>query len=164
MKKIIVMLIAVVLMLSLAACGNSSKGNTASSDAQSTQAVEETAAETEAPTENPKMVTITNEELTGSWTYSGLEDVEKLTFNNNGTGTYVSLDGKDLSFTYAINPTTETYGNGEEYVDNHMIVEYDTGESEDIIIFFSEDQHLCFHNSENGGYSGVMNFAEWTRA
>ena len=163
MKKIFALLIVTVLVLSLAACGNSSKDVTAAADAQVTQAIEETAAETEAPTENPKMAVIGKDQLVGSWTYPGMEDFEKLTFNDDGTGTYVSLDGKDLTFIYAINPTTETYGNGEEYVDNHMIVEYDTGETEDIIIFFNEDDHLCFHNSENGGYNGVFSFPEWAR-
>ena len=164
MKKILALLIAAVLALSLAACGNSAKGDTASADAQATQAIEETAAETEEVTEeNPKMAVIGKDQLIGSWTYPGMDGYEDLTFNDDGTGSYVGLDGTDLTFTYAINPVTETYGNTEEYVDNHMIVDYSNGETEDIIIFFSEENHLCFHNSENGGYNGILNYPEWTR-
>lgn len=41
---------------------------------------------------------------------------------------------------------------------------YDTGETEDILFFFNDETgHLAFHNSENGGYNGVIDCAEWTR-
>ena len=35
-------------------------------------------------------------------------------------------------------------------------ISYDNGETEDVIFFFTDNGQLAFHNSEDGGYFGVM--------
>lgn len=175
MKKIVALLIAALLILSLAACGNSDKDGSSEKDkgkstAEATQKAEETEAPaeevTEAPEpteEDPNMVVIQQEELIGSWTFPGMEGYEELTFNEDGTGSYKGINDKDLTFTYTVSPETRQFANGEDYINNMLKIEYSTGEAEDIVIFYNEEHHLCFHNSENGGYSGVISYAEWVK-
>ena len=171
MKKILALLIVLKLIVSLAACGNSGKGDVKeTSAAEATQKVEETAAEieTEAPaTEQPDDDTVIAEQmakLIGSWTYPGMDDYERLTFNDDGTGTYKGINDKDLSFNYTVSVDHKEYGNGEKYINTMLKMDYSTGETEDIIFWFNSDTEMAFHNSEDGGYSGVLNFAEYTRA
>lgn len=176
MKKLFALLCAAALAVSLAACGGSGKDDTAQSanetsaavttqTAETTEAVTEAPAETEAPTEeDPRMVVIKKEELVGDWTVTGMEEFEHLTINEDGTGTYKGINEKDLSFTYELSPELKHFNNGEEYINNMLKVKYDNGESEDIIIFFTDQGKLAFHNSDNGGYSGVMNYIDaWTK-
>lgn len=175
MKNLIALLIAVILILSLAACGNSDKGGSSEKDkseatAAATEKVEETEAPTEAATEapepteeDPNMVVIQQDELIGSWTFPGMEGYEELTFNEDGTGSYKGINDKDLTFTYTLAPVTKQFANGADYIDNMLSMAYSTGETEDIIVFFNDEHHLCFHNSENGGYNGVISYPEWVK-
>ena len=162
MKKFFAVLIAGLLVLSLAACGNSG-GDTGetTADAIETEAVTE-APETEQP-DDTALAEAEKEKLIGSWSFPGLEGVETLTFNEDGTGTYDNMDGNHIQFNYLVTVDHQTYNNGEAYINYMLNMDYDTGESEDIIFFYTDENHLAFHNSENGGYSGVMNFAEWEK-
>ena len=90
----------------------------------------------------------------------------KLTFREDGTGSYLRLDGSERSFLYRISTSRETYNNGEEYVNDVMTVAYNNGASEEIVIDFRESDgtELVLHGSDGGGYSGVIEFDVWTKA
>ena len=169
MKKFLALLIAAALILALAACGKTEKDNASEPDTNDTvsaapQSDKETEAETETDTLTDEApVEELKEKITGEWGFPGdgsSEDIEHLTFNADGTGTYRALPDKNYTFHYMIHIDHTTYGNGEPYVENMFKIDYDTGESEDFIFFFTDEGKLAFHNSENGGYSGVMSFID----
>ena len=155
------------MILSLAACGGSDKSsttepetsNTSTEAPQSDRETEEaTDALTEEPLDDDAAIETLKETIVGDWGFPGdgsFEDIEHLTFREDGTGTYKGPD-KNYTFTYVIHVDHRTYNNGAAYVENMLKMSYSTGETEDIIFFFTEQGKLAFHNSENGGYNGVM--------
>ncbi|MBQ7687848.1 MAG: hypothetical protein IJT27_01390 [Clostridia bacterium] len=167
MKKTVALLIALAFILSLAACGNSGKNNarepgadnTVSGAAQDlqTDAADEPADEAQ---DDAAAVEALKEQIVGVWGFpgDGGEDAERLTFNADGTGEYQTLNDKRMSFTYEIYIDHRTYNNGAPYTENMFHMEYDTGETEDFIFFFTEAGKLAFHNSDNGGYNGVLDY------
>ena len=185
MKKILALLIASALILSLAACAASGRNDTAGADDETDHT------ETEAPAEAPQAgeaaeeaaglpgtveaageaagtqetgpeddaaaAEALKETILGDWVYpGGGYELEHLTFNADGTGTYTGLEDRQYSFTYDVMLDHRTYGNGEAYTENMLRMAYDTGETEDIIFFFNDSGQMVFHDSENGGYTGVM--------
>ena len=168
MKKGFTLFIALFFILSLVACGNSGKKDapepgtedTASGFAQELQ----TDAATDAPTDaqdDAAAVKALEEQIVGVWGFpgNGGEDAERLTFHADGTGEYQTLNDKHISFSYEIYIDHRTsYNNGVPYTENMFHMEYDTGETEDFIFFFTESGKLAFHNSENGGYNGVIDY------
>lgn len=177
MKRALTFFAATILRLSFAACGNAETNKpTESSNDKSevtTQKYEETEATTVAPTEiaatteadDSSLIEAAKKQLTGSWNYPGVDE-ELLTFNEDGTGTYTGIGGKDYSFSYNVSVLRDTYNNGTEYTNNLMSVTYNTGETEDITFEFREDpdEKMIFHNSDyTSGYSGIITFDEWTK-
>ena len=167
MKKISALLIAAALVLSLAACSGAGKNAPSEPDTKNTvadapQSDEETAEATDETTAGPLDDTARAEEgrskLLGTWTMSGVDEIS-LAFNEDGTGAYKYLDLKTITFTYSVYITDALSD------DECMIkVTYDTGDVEDFRFFFNRDTaNLCFHNSEGGGYNGVIEYNEWTR-
>ena len=175
MKKVLAILIAVMLILSLAACGNSGTDtkseSTESPSVEATQAEEETEPVTEAPASteanDDALIEETTAKLVGDWTYAGMEDFVRLTFNEDGTGSYNGLDVTDLTFTYVMSMEHKEYGNGEAYIDKTLTVTYNTGEAEEIVIDFLQEaqEQLTFHTTDGGGYSGIITYyGGWIRA
>ena len=177
MKRALTFFAATILRLSFAACGNAETNKpTESSNDKSevtTQKYEETEATTVAPTEiaatteadDSSLIEAAKKQLTGSWNYPGVDE-ELLTFNEDGTGTYTGIGGKDYSFSYNVSVLRDTYNNGTEYTNNLMSVTYNTGETEDITFEFRKDaeEKMIFHNSDyTSGYSGIITFDEWTK-
>ena len=171
MKKVLVLWIAVMLILSLAACDNTASDSKSEGDssptAVATQAAEETEAETEEPEptepDDSALIEETTAKLIGDWSYTGLEDYLRLTFNDDGTGSYQGLDGTSFTFTYVVTIVHKEYNNGAPYIDKTMVVDYSTGESEEIVIDFLNEE-LTFHNTDGGGYSGVItDYGAWKR-
>lgn len=177
MKRALTFFAATILILSFAACGNAETNKpTESSNDKSevtTQKYEETKATTVAPTEiaatteadDSSLIEAAQKQLIGSWSYPGVDE-ELLTFNEDGTGTYTGIGGKDYSFSYNVSVIRDTYNNGTEYTNNLMSVTYNTGETEDITFEFRKDaeEKMIFHNSDySSGYSGIITFDEWTR-
>ncbi len=177
MKRALTFFAATILILSFAACGNAETNKpTESSNDKSevtTQKYEETKATTVAPTEiaatteadDSSLIEAAQKQLTGSWSYPGVDE-ERLTFTQDGTGTYTGMGGKNYSFTYNVSIRRDTYNNGEEFMNNLMSITYNTGETEDITFEFREDpdEKMIFHNSDySSGYSGIITFDEWTK-
>ncbi len=172
MKKLFALIITAALILSFAACGGSGKNDPSEPDAKDTDAqVSQSEAGTEDAAGEPSaeqpddyaLIEAEKAKLTGKWTMNGVEEIS-LVFNEDGTGRYTFMSDKNIGFTYVVSVSHETYGNGAAYNDFLLNMTYETGEVEDIIFFFNEETgNLAFHNSENGGYSGVIDYAEWTR-
>ena len=104
--------------------------------------------------------------LIGTWSYVGMEEVERLIFDEDGTGTYMGLSDRNYSFTYAVSIVHKEYNNGDPYIDTVLTISYNTGESEEIVIRFREDtQELTFSTADGGSYSGsYMNyFGGWKK-
>ncbi len=168
MKKQFAFLIAAALILSIvsfAACGKTGDSvNGTEPTEEETLSAEENDAGTEAPeateADDSALIDELKEKVVGEWGFPGdgkETDLERLTFNADGTGEYISLpSNRTLSFSYAISIDHRTYNNGEAYTENMLHMSYDTGESEDIIFFFNENGQMAFHDSDNGGYNGVM--------
>ena len=156
MKKIIMLLIAAALMLSLAACGSDEKGKFSDSDLTAVSSEEGADA---------ALIRSSKAKLLGTWTVSGV-DMEQLTFNEDGTGTYEGVFDKKWDFTYTVSTYHQKYNNGDEKVVALLSVSYKTGESEDITFEFrgDADEKMVFHNSDyTSGYSGYFNFDEYVR-
>ncbi len=101
--------------------------------------------------------------LVGEWNLDGIDEIG-LSFNEDGTGAYHFLTEKTITFTYFVYVSHREYANGAPYDDYLLKMSYDNGEVEDILFFFNDETgHLAFHNSEHGGYNGVIDYAEWTR-
>lgn len=168
MKRLFAILIAAALVLSLAACsGSGSSGKSDPTAAETTLTAELTEAATEEPAQteadDAALIEETQKQLVGNWSYTGMEDILRLTFNEDGTGSYTGLDGASFTFTYTITPVHKEYGNGKPYIDKTMTVNYDNGETEDIVIDFL-DGNLTFHTTDGGGYSGKMtDYGAWIR-
>lgn len=169
MKKILAFLLAAMLTFSLAACGSARKDKPAETrdeqPAAAPQPVEEPEETPEADpeTDDDALVEELKNILVGEW-YVAILDLEQLTFREDGTGHYVGINDKDLSFTYRVYVDHMTYGNGVPYINNMLEIHYDTGETELIIFFFNEQGQMGFHNSDDGGYSGVINYIDvWTK-
>lgn len=178
MKKLFVFLIAAALVFSLAACAGSGtdakadggSGVTTEAATQAEEATEADIAEPEEPEETEAdydaMIEAGREQLIGSWTYDGVDD-ERLTFSEDGTGSYKGIFDKDCTFTYTVSLFRDSYANGREYAVLLLSVAYSTGESEDITFEFRDEpaEKMVFHNSDyTSGYSGVINFDEYVRA
>ncbi|MEE0855951.1 MAG: hypothetical protein U0L58_01470 [Ruminococcus sp.] len=178
MKRALTFFAATILILSFAACGNAetNKPTESSNDKANVtttqnneQTVPSTAAITETPTteaaDDSTLIEAAKKQLTGSWNYPGVDE-ELLTFNEDGTGTYTGIGGKDYSFSYNVSVIRDTYNNGTEYTNNLMSVTYNTGETEYITFEFRKDaeEKMIFHNSDySSGYSGIITFDEWTK-
>lgn len=174
MKKGIALFIALVFIVSLAACGKSGKNDASAPDADNTVSEpaqdENTEEATDAPTDEPQddaaAAEALQEQIVGTWGYpgDGGEDAERLTFNADGTGEYQSLGDKHFSFTYVISIDHRTYSNGAPYTENLFTVTCETGEVEEIIFFFDDAGKLAFHNGDGGGYNGLFdNFGVYTK-
>lgn len=166
MKKIIVLLLALALVFSLAACGGKGtdgKGDAAESTEAPTTLPEE---ETEpAEPDDDTLIAADKDLLVGSWNFSGI-DAEMLVFNADGTGSYTSFNGKDLTFTYSVLIKHDAYANGEAFLYHVIGIAYDTGETEEITFDFRGDEkdRMVFRNGDNtSGYSGVINYDEWMK-
>ena len=159
MKKIITLFIAAALTLSLAACGSDDKGKV--SDSNLTAVSSEEDADT-------ALIKASKAKLLGTWTVSGLDlDLEQLTFNEDGTGTYEGIFDKKCTFTYTVSTYHQDIGNGKEKVVALMSVNFSTGEAEDITFEIREEtnEKLVFHNSDyTSGYHGYFNFDDYIRA
>ena len=71
---------------------------------------------------------------------------------------------KNISFTFLVSVSHKTFNNGAPYDDYMLKLSYDTGDVENVIFFFNDDTgNLVFHNSDNGGYCGVIDYDEWTK-
>lgn len=166
MKKLFAVLLAAALLFALAACSNAGAEPADTPDtAEPSAQVTLPQTETEAPaalTDDGKLVVDLKTQLIGDWGYSGYDGV-RLTFRDNGTGSYLGLDGAERSFLYLLSVAHEAYNNGEEYVNYQMSLKYDNGASEDVIIDLRENDgtELVLHNSEGGGYSGLIDFDVW---
>ena len=160
MKKLITLFVAAALMLSLVACGDSHNDDKEKvSDSNLTSVSGEEDADT-------ALIKASKKELLGTWTVSGV-DMEHLTFNEDGTGTYGGIFDKKCTFTYAVSTYHQVYNNGDERVVALMKVKFSTGEAEDITFEFrgDADKKMVFHNSDyTGGYSGCFNFDEYIKA
>ena len=166
MKKLLALLLAAVLAVSFAACGKKEAGKQETAVEPET-VYEATAPEEEAgaPLDDAALIAKTVEQLLGVWTVASV-DQERLTFNADGTGTYVGILDKDLAFTYTVSVAHKAYANGEEYVETMLNINYDTGESEEITATITEENGLkmVFH-LDGSGYSGVMNYIDaWIKA
>ena len=157
MKKIITLFIAAAMLLSLVACGSDDKEKV--SDSNLTAVSNEEDADT-------ALIKASKKKLLGTWTVSGV-DLEQLTFNEDGTGTYEGIFDKMCTFTYAVSTYHQVYNNGDEKVVALMSVNFSTGETEDITFEFrgDADEKMVFHNSDyTSGYYGYFNFDEFVRA
>lgn len=174
MKKLIAILTAAMMIISLAACSNSGKGNETvindSSLAESSKAeettVQATTVEETTVADETSFIEESKKQLIGSWTINGVDD-ESLIFNEDGTGSYKGIFDKDCSFTYTVSVFHEKFNNGEENLVALMSVSFDTGETEDITFEVRDEssEKLVFHNSDyTSGYSGVFNFDDYIRA
>ena len=172
MKKLFAILLVTASLLSLAACGgsdNSSQGkpdmSSTAAEAPQSEAEPEAvpAEETPEPLDDEALAEAEKAKLIGDWTMNGVEEIG-LTFNEDGTGVYHFLNEKIITFTYLVCVSHREYNIGAPYDDYLLKMNYDTGEVEDIIFFFNDETgHLAFHNSEHGGYGGVLDYNEWTR-
>lgn len=155
MKKYLALLLATALIISFAACGDSGK--------KEDTAPQQTAVSTEetltGETDDPDDIAAQGAKLIGTWSAEDWPPV-KLIFNEDGTGSFTRQDESSCSFTYS-QYDYHIFNSGDEYM---IKVDYETGESEDIIFWYSEDGRLCFHNSDHGGYGGVMSFSSWKKA
>ena len=166
MKKLFALLLASVMLITLAACSDSGKSGesdpvTENSSTEPSQSEKQTESTTEESTTEQQgddaVVKELKNRLCGDWRFpaEGVE-MEHLKFNADGTGTYKGLEDRNYTFTYVVHLDHRTYGNGEPYVENMLKMTYDNGETEDIIFFFNDNGQMAFHNSEDGGYTGVM--------
>ena len=167
MKKLFAFLTVTALLLSLAACGGAGKSDSSESDKKdNVTATQQNNGETEnVPDEStsgqPDIEAIAETakaKLIGKYNMSGVDDIS-LVFNEDGTGEYKFLNEKRITFTYLV------YAK-EGMMDGDCMIKmtYDTDEVEDNIFFFNRDTgNLCFHNSENGGYNGVIEYSEWMK-
>lgn len=159
MKKIITLLIAAALMLSLTACGDSGsegKEKVSNSNLPAVSSEEDG---------DSSLIKASQAKLIGTWTISGV-DMEQLTFNEDGTGTYEGIFDKKCTLTYTVSTYHQVYNNGDEKVVALMSVSFSTGEAEDITFEFrgDADDKLVFHNSDyTSGYHGYINFDEYER-
>lgn len=174
MKKMTAVLMAFVLILSLAACGESASDSKSESSAPAAETVLATQAETkEEPTEaentevdDDTLIKETLAKLVGNWTYGGMEDYVTLTFNEDGTGSFDDIDTTGLTFTYTLTMEHKEFNNGEPYIEKTLKMTYSTGETEEIVIDFLQEgqEQLTFHNTEGGGYNGVItDYGAWIR-
>lgn len=167
MKRRFAVLLAAALLFCLAACG-AETADAPDASAATVEAATDAAAGTAALSDHFVQVGAIKAQLSGAWSYAGYDGV-KLTFRDNGTGSYLGLDGAERSFLYLVNVSNETYANGAEYVNNVLIVKYDNGRSEQIAVDFPEEDgtklvlHSVEENGNTGGYSGLIDFDEWTK-
>lgn len=168
MKKLFAVLLAAALLFTLAACSNAGAEPTDAPEttelpSEVTQAPEESEAPA-ALTDDGKLVADTKTQLIGEWGSAGFDGV-KLTFRDNGTGSYLGLDGAERSFLYLLSVAHEAYNNGEEYVNYQMSLKYDNGASEDVVIDIRDNNgaELVLHNTDGGGYTGLIDFDVWTK-
>ena len=173
MKKLFSLLLAAAMLLCLAACSKKDEkpadpATEASTEAAPVPTLTEAATEAPASTEDLARINGIKTDLIGSWHFYGYDGV-KLTFRDNGTGSYLGLDGTERSFLYLVIVTRGTFANGAEYVYDMLKVEYKNGVSENIVVDFREENgtKLILHSFEedgySGGYSGVIDFDEWTK-
>ena len=169
MKKLFAVLLAAALLFTFAACGAESADVPDTSAAtEQIPAPTKAAEETSAASGDFALIGEIKTQLVGDWKYSAYDGV-KLTFRDNGTGSYLGLDGAERSFLYFVTVSHETYANGAEYINNVLKVAYNNGTSEEIAVDFPEEGgtklilHSLEENGYTGGYSGVIDFDEWTK-
>ncbi len=161
MKRLFVLLLAATLLLCLAACGNADETPAEPTEAP---ALTEAASDAPAATDAAALIGEIKSNLIGSWSNFAFDGV-KLTFRDNGTGSYLGLSGAERSFLYLLSVSHEAYNNGEEYVNYLMSVKYDNGASEDIVIDIRDNDgaELVLYGIDGGGYSGLIDFDVWTK-
>lgn len=166
MKKLFTILLLCAMLCTLAACGNGAEPAAAATESSeaSVPAPTKATSETSALTDDGKLVADIKTQLVGDWAFSGVDGV-KLSFRDNGTGSYLGLDGAERSFLYLLSVSHEAYNNGEEYVNYLMSVKYDNGASEDIVIDIRDNDgaELVLYGIDGGGYSGLIDFDVWTK-
>lgn len=170
MKKLFALLLAAALLFCLAACaktGDPADGTT--TEAAPVSELTEAATEAPAPTGDAAHINEIKTQLIGSWHFYAYDGV-KLTFRDNGTGSYLGLDGSERSFLYLVTVTRgEIQDISAAYEYDMLKVEFDNGASENIVIDFREENgtKLILHSFEedgySGGYSGVIEFDDWTK-
>lgn len=173
MKKIVTFLMAGLVTLSLAACGNTAEQRTdaaaGESDAEETA---ETAGESEQEAEksDEELIAETLQVLVGEW-YCPAVDMEHLLFNEDGTGHYTGID-KDHAFTYSTGIERLDISNNGRDIEDLMTIHYDTGETEEIRFLIGDEgitgypgqTKLLLQTMDHGGYSGVMNYLDiWVK-
>ena len=171
MKKVFALLITVVLILSLAACGNSgSDSNGENGSVNPTAAVTPTVKETAAATEfdyDAKAQEL-REQIAGNWTFYNWmykTTSNHLIFNADGTGSYqggVVEDGKyemDYTFTYTI--SVEPNEKFSDMIDSTVHVHYnEIDETEDRPISFIDGK---LHLGYSDGGIWIIQYDEYTR-
>ncbi|MBO4360868.1 MAG: hypothetical protein J5822_08325 [Eubacteriaceae bacterium] len=157
MKKYLILFIVTVLILSLAACGGKTKDD-AKTDETGT-AVGEPGPAADVQTDDPDDLAAQREKLIGEWYATDWPPVI-LTFGEDGSGVFSRQEGGTCAFTFEMYDYHE-FNSGDEYM---MHISYETGEAEDIIFWFNDNDTLGFHTSEHGGYCGVMYFSQWARS
>ena len=166
MKKLLAFLIVSALVFTLAACGGAGKDNVTDPPADDTASVPTQTDDADVTGDEEQNDDAAAEELKnqliGEWGFPGDEtDIEHLTFGADGTGTYRSvITDKNYTFNYVVYIDHREYNNGEPYTESMLRMEYDNGETEDIIFFFTESGKLAFHNADNGGYIGAIDFTD----
>ena len=162
MKKLFELLIVILLAVSMTACGSSGKEEPAPEGNDIPVEETETGESETEEMSDEELIEVLKERLIGEWHYPGIDE-ERLIFNNDKTGTHDGIYAKQ-EFTYTVSIDHKEYGNGKPYINYMLHMKYDTGEEEDIIFFFNEEREtMAFHNSEDGGYSGVLGFEEWIK-
>ena len=124
-SKTVLMICALVLIISLAACG--AKNDTKETTAPTESATVSTATEAPAPATTEAAIETEAEGsadtgLVGSWDYAELSGMV-YTFNADGTGTY-DMFGEVLKFTYEADGSTLKITYTDEDVDAPMELEY----------------------------------------
>lgn len=168
MKKAVLMILIIALLFSFAACSGKSTGKAGDTSVSAVPDIEissESSLETSTEQNDEEVIKKQILKLTGEWNYAG-EDVETLMFSDEGKGSYSNLNGEIYTFSYEVRVEHKEYNNGEPYINTVMKVNYDSGDSEEMIFFFNEEGEstvLAFHNLDDGGYNGFMTFPEWTK-
>ena len=161
MKRLLTVFVLLLMVVSLAGCG--SKKEEEKPVEEPTEVVEEDEPVEETISDEDLAASLTKD-LLGTWGYSTIE-MEKLVFNDDGTGTYNSINGDELTFNYHVTIEHREYGNGTLYDSYILNMDFSNGETEQNIFWFQDDEHHQFamHNYEDGGYSGVLQFNEYQK-
>ncbi len=161
MKRLLTVFIMMLMILCLAGCGNKKEEEVPVEEPTQEVVVEEPVEET---VSDEDLAASLSSDLVGTWNYSNIEQ-EKLVFNNDGTGTYNSINGDDLTFNYKVTIEHRTFANGDPYDSYILNMDFSNGEKEQNIFWFQNDEHNMFalHNYEDGGYNGVLQFNEYAK-
>ena len=157
MRRLLTVLTIMLMVLSLSGCGNKKEEEAPVEDVVTDEPAEEKVSDED-------LAASLSADLVGTWNYSTIEQ-EKLVFNGDGTGTYNSINNDDLTFNYKVTIEHRAFANGDPYDCYILNMDFSNSEKEQNIFWFQNDEHSVFamHNYENGGYSGVLQFNEYTK-